>query len=55
VYTLTLLAAGVPSSVVKDHKPYLANMLGLVRGNIYYNLLSWYRCLTCIPLGDTSK
>lgn len=47
--------AGVPPSLVKQLKPYLSNMLGLARGNIYYNLLSWYRCLTCIPVGDTSK
>lgn len=55
VYTLTLLAAGVPASVVKGYKLHLQNMLGLVRGNIYYNLMNWYRCLTCIPVGDTSK
>ncbi len=30
-------------------------MLGLIRGNVYYNMISWYRCLTCIPVGDTSK
>ena len=47
--------AGVPPSVVAENKPYLSNMLGLVRGNIYYNLISWYRCLTCLPIGDTSK
>ena len=47
--------AGVPPGVVAEHKPYLSNMLGLIRGNIYYNLVSWYRCLTCLPVGDTSK
>ena len=55
VYTLTLRAAGVPSHVVSAHQPYLSNMLGLVRGNIYYNLMNWYRCLACLPIGDTSK
>lgn len=47
--------AGVPPGVVAEYKPYLSNMLGLIRGNIYYNLISWYRCLTCLPVGDTSK
>jgi pyruvate,water dikinase len=47
--------AGVPPGVVAEHKPYLSNMLGLIRGNIYYNLMSWYRCLMCLPVGDTSK
>ena len=55
VYTLTLKMAGVPPAIVEQLQPYLRNMLGLVRGNIYYNLMSWYRCLTCIPVGDTSK
>ena len=56
VYTLTLKAAGVPPDVVADYKPYLSNMLGLVRGNIYYNLMNWYRCLSCLPVGgDKSK
>ena len=47
--------AGVPPEVIAEYKPYLSNMLGLVRGHIYYNLMSWYRCLSCIPVGDTSK
>ena len=55
VYSLTLRAAGVPTQVVSDYKPFLSNMLGLVRGNIYYNLMNWYRCLSCIPVGDTAK
>ena len=55
VYTLTLQMAGVPSSTVLQLKPHLSNMLGLVRGNIYYNLSNWYRCLTCIPVGDSAK
>ena len=55
VYTLTLLSTGVPSSIVAQYKPYLSNMVGLIRGNMYYNLMSWYRCLACLPIGDTSK
>lgn len=55
VYTLTMLMAGVPPKLVAEQKPYLSNMLGLVRGNIYYNLMNWYRCLSCVPVGDTSK
>ena len=52
---MTMTMAGVPPQVVAENKPYLSNMLGLIRGNIYYNLISWYRCLACIPIGDTSK
>ena len=52
---MSLLVAGVPETVVKRHKPFLRNMLGYVRGNIYYNLMNWYRCLACIPIGNTGK
>lgn len=55
VYRLTMLASGVPQSVVTDYEPYLTNLLGLVRGNIYYNLTNWYRCITCIPMIDNAK
>ncbi|XP_065843613.1 rifampicin phosphotransferase-like [Oscarella lobularis] len=55
VYTSSLLVAGVPETVVKRHEPFLRNMLGYVRGNIYYNLVNWYRCLACIPIGNTGK
>ncbi|XP_062522219.1 prodigiosin synthesizing transferase PigC-like isoform X2 [Corticium candelabrum] len=55
VYSLSLKIAGVPDSVVQHYKSYLDNMLGYVRGNIYYNLLNWYRCLSLIPIGDSSK
>ncbi len=46
---------GVPLRVVEDYKPYLGNMLGLVRGNIYYNLINWYRCLSCLPVGGNKS
>eukprot|EP00118_Oscarella_pearsei_P005272 m.24046 g.24046 ORF g.24046 m.24046 type:complete len:980 (+) comp28565_c0_seq3:186-3125(+) len=55
VYTLSLLVAGVPAGVVQQHEPFLKNMLGYVRGNIYYNLMNWYRCLACLPVGNTGK
>ena len=45
----------MPASVIEAHEPYLRNMLGLVRGNVYYNLMNWYRCLACMPVGDTSS
>ena len=46
---------GVPTKVIQDFQPYLSNMLGIIRGNVYYNLVNWYRLLTCIPVGDTSQ
>eukprot|EP01137_Pigoraptor_chileana_P023651 Opistho-2@90297 len=56
VYTCALSVGGVPPEIIKEYKPYLSNMLGLVRGNIYYNLMNWYRALSCVPIGgDKSK
>ena len=46
---------GVPAKVIQDFQPFLSNMLGIIRGNVYYNLVNWYRLLTCIPVGDTSQ
>ncbi|XP_065174718.1 rifampicin phosphotransferase-like [Sycon ciliatum] len=55
VYTQTLTVGGVPAEVIAKFKPYLSNMVGLVRGNVYYNLTNWYRALTCLPIIDTAK
>lgn len=46
---------GVPAKVIQDFQPFLSNMLGIIRGNVYYNLVNWYRLLTCMPVGDTSQ
>jgi pyruvate,water dikinase len=39
----------VPESVVQDNDVTFRNMLGLIRGRVYYNLLSWYRVLALLP------
>jgi pyruvate,water dikinase len=55
VYTMTLKVCQVPLDVIESYKPYVSNMLGLVRGNIYYNLVNWYRYVSCMPVGDSAK
>lgn len=52
---MTMKSMGVPDQVIQDFQPYFSNMLGIIRGNVYYNLVNWYRLLTCFPIGDTSK
>ncbi|TGG95506.1 phosphoenolpyruvate synthase [Natronospirillum operosum] len=39
----------VPDAVIRDGHEAFDNLLGLVRGRIYYNLLNWYRCLAMLP------
>lgn len=40
---------GVRQALVDAHRHTFANMLGLVSGRVYYNLLNWYRVLALLP------
>lgn len=40
---------GVKEDELEKHKDVFANTLGLVRGRVYYNLLSWYKMLAMLP------
>jgi pyruvate,water dikinase len=40
---------GVPETVLEASRDVFANMLGLVRGRVYYQLLNWYRTLALLP------
>lgn len=39
----------VPADVVQDNDAMFGQMLGLIRGRVYYNLLNWYRLLAMLP------
>jgi phosphohistidine swiveling domain-containing protein len=39
----------VPEEVILENEIRLRNMLGMVRGRIYYNLINWYRLLMIMP------
>ncbi len=49
VYRRFCLLMGVPERVIAEHDETFQNMLGLVRGRLYYNLLNWYRMLAMLP------
>lgn len=49
VYTYFVAFMGVPETEIKKHQSVFANTLGLVRGRVYYNLLSWYKMLAMAP------
>ena len=40
---------GVPKSTIRDNDVTFKRMLGLIRGRVYYNMLSWYRVLAMLP------
>lgn len=40
---------GVPERRLVDEEEVFGEMLGLIRGRVYYNLASWYRVLAMLP------
>ena len=46
---------GVPENVIRNHEPMFQNMLGLIRGRIYYNLVNWYRLVFLFPGAASNK
>ncbi len=55
VYEQTMRALRIPSDVIADHDDMLRNMLGLVRGRVYYNINNWYRGLLLLPSFGQNK
>ena len=41
--------AGVPKKIISDNRALFSNMLGSIRGQIYYNLFNWYRYAVMLP------
>jgi phosphohistidine swiveling domain-containing protein len=40
---------GIPDSVVRANRSTFENMLGLIKGRVYYNLKNWYRLIRLFP------
>lgn len=40
---------GVPGATIEEHADMFPNMLGLVKGRVYYNLINWYRLIAMLP------
>ncbi len=55
VYRQTMRILGVSERVILEHQDMLDNMLGLIRGRIYYNINQWYRGLLLLPSFKTNK
>jgi phosphohistidine swiveling domain-containing protein len=49
VYRQFCRLMGVTEPLIESHQLVFANMLALVRGRVYYNLLNWYRALALLP------
>jgi len=49
VYRQFVGILGVSQEEINAQKEVFENTLGLVRGRVYYNLLSWYKMLAMVP------
>ena len=54
VYIQFCQILGIPGHVIEEREPMFRNMLGLIQGRIYYNLINWYRLIRMLPVGGTS-
>ncbi|KAF9960362.1 hypothetical protein BGZ72_007167 [Mortierella alpina] len=54
VYETMLAFLGTPKNLMQANEDALVNLLGYIRGNVYYNLMNWYRLLLLAPLGKFS-
>ncbi|HPQ39070.1 MAG TPA: PEP/pyruvate-binding domain-containing protein [bacterium] len=55
VYHCFAEVMGVPPAQVRKSRPVFENMLGLINGRVYYNLLNWYRLIRLFPGFDFNK
>jgi phosphohistidine swiveling domain-containing protein len=55
VYIQFCEVIGVPQPIIKAHELMFRNMLGLLRGRIYYNLIHWYRLVLMLPGSANNK
>ncbi|KAF9359833.1 hypothetical protein BGX26_011301 [Mortierella sp. AD094] len=54
VYETMLTFLGTPTKYIQGNEDAFVNLLGYIRGNVYYNLMNWYRLLLLAPLGKFS-
>jgi pyruvate,water dikinase len=55
VYRQFCRVMAVPETVIDDRANVFRNMLGLIGGRVYYNLLNWYRVLALLPGFQTNR
>lgn len=55
VYTQTMHMLGLSPKVIQAHEGVVNNLLGLVKGRIYYNINNWYKGLQLLPSFKQNK
>jgi pyruvate,water dikinase len=49
VYNQVCRALGIPDAVIRQNEQTYRNLLGLVRGRVFYNLGNWYQMTSLLP------
>ncbi len=55
VYHCFSQVMGIPASTVRANRFVFENMLGLLRGRVFYNLVNWYRLIQQFPGYELNK
>ncbi|MBK7891255.1 MAG: hypothetical protein IPJ84_10535 [Bdellovibrionales bacterium] len=55
VYIQFCEVMGVPQAWIDEREDVFRNMLGLIRGRIYYNLVNWYKLVLLLPGSSANK
>ncbi len=55
VYRQTMKTLALPNTVIQNQEIVIQNLLGLVKGRIYYNINNWYRGLQLLPSFNQNK
>lgn len=55
VYTQTMHMLGLSPKVIQAHEGVVNNLLGLVKGRIYYHINNWYKGLQLLPSFKQNK
>lgn len=49
VFRQTAESLGVPDSLIEENEQIFDNMIGLIHGRVYYDLISWYKLTSLFP------
>lgn len=55
VYVDFCQVMGVPAQLIEEKSTAFRNLLGLLRGRVYYNLPNWYQLVLILPGSSTNK
>lgn len=55
VYIQFCQVIGISDALIQSYQSVFRNMLGLIRGRVYYNLINWYKLVVLLPGAANNK